>query len=134
MHLDGFHYTDGPSHHGFGVPPELIELSEPAQAKAQRVDAWTYDESIPEDGRGDADYFYSHEDLAHLMQRPVDEIAGLGKAYGWRTRKRRTADERVKEVYLFDLLATHWGYMLDYFGHKIDLWLLEEARAKQASQ
>lgn len=126
MRTDGFHYTSSPQQAGYGVNPKTIERGQ-VVSSGSRTLAWTYNSTIPLDGRRDL-YFFSYEDLEHLMQLPREDIQQMLARYRWRSRLHNTT--KVREFYLADLLATKWSYMTNWHGARFDEELLYEARSR----
>ena len=126
MRTDGFHYTSSPQQAGYGVNPETIERGRVVSSDARSL-AWKYQDTIPLDGRRDL-YFFSYDDLEHLMQKSREDVKLMMHAYRWRSRIHNTT--KIREFYLADLLVTCWTYMTNWYGARFDEELLYEARRR----
>jgi hypothetical protein len=121
--LSGYHITDHRGHVGMQASASSIEHSSPMPLKLR--DVWKYTESIPDRARIDR-YFYSYRDLEQLCGWEKEEAQRKQRAHGWRSRFDPTT--RVREYFLYDLLATSFAYMESWPGHNIDQELLLEAK------
>lgn len=87
--------------------------------------SWRFKETVPKDGTMDARLWFSAEDFAHLMIASEDDVRAMAREERWRSRQHNTS--KLRQYYLYDVLATVWRYMCSWEGNKIDLALLEEA-------
>lgn len=126
MNLDGFHLTERDGRVGAHVAGHYIEHSRPLVINEPQV--FRYHDAIPAEGRQDR-YFYTGEDIMALTEWSPEHVAQLVRKYRWRSRVDTVTKERG--YYLYDLIATVWGYFLDLPYERIDKALYTEAASRR---
>lgn len=123
----GFHFTTHQGHVGPGVPIGGIDdYAQPLPRKER--DAWKYHEALPSRGVKLDRYFYSYEELIQLSYPAWThaDIKRWARIYRWRWRLDNTT--KLRQFYLWDIVATKWAYMQDWESNKIQHDLLADAQ------
>lgn len=124
MNLDGFHYLPQQGRLGYKVPASKLDYAKPL-IPGKSTANWRYEVDVPHIGTTDSRLWFSYSDLSHLMMQSEDDVRAMARRHRWRSRRHNTT--KIRQVYLYDLLATVWIYMVEWEGTTLDPSLLREA-------